>query len=112
MRLSASGFFATTRHDADERVVGVGPMTVVHDQDVRLGELRLGAGLGLGRGLGADWGVGVELPFKVFATDITYRDAAGNVVAIETPTCTTATRPCPGSAILGSSAAPNGAGVA
>jgi thiol-disulfide isomerase/thioredoxin len=54
---------------------------VTHDQGIRVGELRLSASLAVGGGFGVE----LELPLRVFDTDITYRDVFGDAVALTTP---------------------------
>lgn len=64
-----------------ETVIGLGPQTVIHDQDIRTAETRLVAELGI-----TEWfAAGLVLPLRVFDTRITYRDAAGAPVQIDDP---------------------------
>lgn len=75
------GSTAVARHDATETIVGGGPATVIHDQDILTSETRLSAELGVKRWLA----VGVVLPLRVFKTSIRYLDATGHEVEIEDP---------------------------
>ncbi len=61
-----------------EDVVGVGESTVVHDQTIALGELRVAAELGVAD----DIGVSLSLPLRVVDTSIRYLDAGGDEVEI------------------------------
>ena len=61
-----------------EEVVGVGPSTVVHDQRIGLGELRIAAELGVAE----DVGVSLSLPVRVVDTSIRYLDGGGQEVEI------------------------------
>jgi thiol-disulfide isomerase/thioredoxin len=54
------------------------PIEVVHDQTIRLGELRIAAEFGVAE----DLGLAVTLPLRVVKTSITYRDEDGDPVAI------------------------------
>jgi len=64
-----------------EDVVGRGATMVQHDQDIRLGELRLGAELALS----AAWSVALSLPLRRFDTSIRYLDGAGSEVELSGP---------------------------
>src|SRR5437762_1909964 len=72
---------AVARHDAIETVIGVGPSTVIHDQDILSSETRLSGELGVRRWLA----VSAALPLRVLKTSIRYLDTSGNVVQIENP---------------------------
>jgi thiol-disulfide isomerase/thioredoxin len=62
-----------------EEVVGAGEAsTVVHDQTIRLGELRMAAELGVAD----DVGVALSVPLRVVDTSIRYLDASGREVDI------------------------------
>lgn len=61
--------------------MGVGPATVIHDQDIVTNETRLAAELGVTPWLAA----GLVLPLRVFDTSIRYLDASGEEVQIENP---------------------------
>ncbi len=72
---------AVAKHDATETITGVGPSTVIHDQNVFGSESRLVAELGV-----APWfAVGVVVPFRVMSTSIRYLDPSGTQVSIENP---------------------------
>ncbi|MBL9020528.1 MAG: thioredoxin family protein [Myxococcales bacterium] len=65
-----------------ETIVGMGPGTVIHDQDILTNETRLTAELGVLPWLSA----GLVLPLRVFDTAIRYLDAGGGEeVQIENP---------------------------
>ena len=68
-----------TEHDAMEEVVGSGePSTVVHDQTIRLAELRMAAELGVVD----DTGIALAIPLRMVDTSIRYLDAGGQEVDI------------------------------
>ena len=82
LTLDLSATRVDTRHDAVEDVVGRPQVTVVHDQTIALGEVRLGAELGLSRRLA----LGAVLPVRLVDTSIRYLDAAtGDEVTLVTP---------------------------
>ncbi|CAN5916201.1 hypothetical protein BH11MYX3_BH11MYX3_11890 [soil metagenome] len=64
-----------------ETVVGGGPATVIHDQDIVNSESRIVAELGVTSWLAA----GLVVPLRVFKTSIRYLDPAGQEVEIEDP---------------------------
>jgi thiol-disulfide isomerase/thioredoxin len=67
-----------TEHDAMEEVIGVGESTVVHDQRISLGELRMAAEVGVAE----DVGLALSIPLRMVDTTIRYLDGGGQEVAI------------------------------
>ncbi|MBA2543445.1 MAG: thioredoxin family protein [Deltaproteobacteria bacterium] len=64
-----------------ENVIGAGPSTVIHDQDIANNESRLVAEIGVAKWLA----FGVVIPLRVFDTSIRYLDMSGQAVDIENP---------------------------
>ncbi len=79
--LTVVGSTAVAKHDATETISGIGPSTVIHDQDIVSSELRLAAELGVTSWLAA----GLVVPFRIFDTSIRYLDQNGQQVSIENP---------------------------